>query len=191
MEELSALLSTLEEIGNSDEELYDTDVKEKMNEVIVEIFINENPDFIIPKSFSMFSELSDKKIQNAFKTFRSCLNTKNLDHKEKFILLGANGAATKKGQISECFFGEITEDSLSLKVRESSYSWLKNDWVYYLFMITPAVLLFSLTYYLGSNRLNRYWYILIIFLIIVVSLIIGDKFWQFCANNSFRKNENT
>jgi len=61
MEELSALLGTLEEIGNSDEELYDTDVKEKMNEVIIEIFINENPDFIIPKSFSMFSELSEKK----------------------------------------------------------------------------------------------------------------------------------
>jgi len=76
----------------------------------------------MPESFGMFSKLCDKKIKNSFETLRSNLNTKKLDRKTKFLLLSSKGLITKNKQISECFFGEIIEDSLTRKVPELSCS---------------------------------------------------------------------
>jgi len=58
-----------------------------------------------------------------------------------------------------------------------------------MFLAIPAALLFALIYYFDLNHPNKFWFILIFFSVLMVSSIIGDKFWRFCANNSFRKNK--
>lgn len=191
MEELSALINQLEDIGNYIGDLYDTDVKEQMNEAIVEIFINENNEYQVPDSFGMFSEASDRAVQQAFKQFQSCMSNKDINYKNKLELLSPNGTTSKNGQIAGCFFGEITESSLSSEHKESTYSWLEYEWVYYLFLIVPGAALFSITFIFNSSKLHGLWYIALFVVIMLISFVVGDKLWQFCADISFRKNNNT
>ena len=191
MEELSALLNRLEDIGTSNEELYDTDVREQMNEVMIEIFIKENSEYHIPESFGMFSEASDKEIYEAFKSFKNGLNKKHIDYKTKISLLGPNGITSKNGQISECFFGEITEKTLLQIPANTPATWLQYDWVYYLFLLFPCLVLTSLIIFFWPNNINLGWYILIFIVVILISFVLGDKLYQFFADRAYRKNVNT
>lgn len=187
MEELSALINQLENIGNSSDELYDTDVKEQMNEVIVEIFINEKDEYQVPDSFGMFSQESDRAIQQAFAQLQSALRNKNINYKAKLDLLSRNGIISNNGQISECFFGEITQSTLSDELESSPYSWLQYEWVYYLFLIVPGAALFTITYIFSPYILHGLWYIPLFVVIMLTSFFVGDKLWRFFADNSFRK----
>jgi len=191
MEELSTLINRLEDIGASSGELYDTDVKEHMNEALVEIFIKENNKYRVPDSFGMFSKASDRSVLQAFTQFQFDLIKNNLNYKTKLDLLSPNGITSKNGQITECFFGEVSESSLSDKPKLTAYSWLQYEWVYYLFILAPGIIFLSITYIFFSSILHGLWYMPLFVLLIVASFIIGDTLWKFCVNYSLRKNEST
>lgn len=191
MEELFALINQLEDIGASSEELYDTDVKEQMNEALVEIFIKENKGYQVPASFGMFSKSSDRAVQQAFTKFQSDLSNRSINYKSKLNLLNPNGITSNNSQIAECFFGEITESSLLDEHKLSAYSWLQYEWVYYLFLTILGAALFLITYIISSSIIHGLWYIPLFVVIMLISFVVGDKLWQFCADKSFRKNENT
>ena len=71
---LLELLHRLEVIGNSHEELFDSVVREAMDDVITFGFLKSQPDFAMPSAFSMFSAEADQQIADAFAWFLPAAN---------------------------------------------------------------------------------------------------------------------
>jgi hypothetical protein len=66
---LLELLHRLEAIGNSHEELFDSAVREAMDDVVTYGFLKPKSDFVLPTAFAMFSAEADQQIADAFAWF--------------------------------------------------------------------------------------------------------------------------
>lgn len=185
---LNELLNNLEAIGEICPELYDTYVKEQTSSALIEILFHQYSQYQIPNSFGMFSEEANKEIQIAFKNFANQCRDIDYDFNEKLDLLGPEGSATTKGQISECFFGEITNDVIYPKPKVLKRHWLDTPVVFGIFLGLPAIIILILLKFLFPDYLNNKIIFVIAFCISAfVSIVVGHSFWQYCANKTFRK----
>ena len=62
---LSGLLDALDEIAGQHEEVFDTDVRERMWEVIQRRYLRLEPGFAIPAQLGMFSEAGNRRLREA------------------------------------------------------------------------------------------------------------------------------
>jgi hypothetical protein len=61
-------MERLEAIGEQHEELYDTDVRERMFEAVKRAFLKPEPDYQLPKDFGMFEASSNSPIRDRYAT---------------------------------------------------------------------------------------------------------------------------
>lgn len=66
---LTAFLDQLERIGLEHDELYDTDVRERMAEVIERTLVEGAGPIDVPRSLGMFSEEGNARVQAALATY--------------------------------------------------------------------------------------------------------------------------
>lgn len=191
MDALEQLLSSLEKIGDNHTELYDTDVKEQMCEAFIEIYFRNNVEYEVPDSFGLFSGDANQQVWAVFVDFRNQYTLFNSDLKSKLELVGSDGVSSPKGQVAECFFGEITESLLTSESRIIKYQWLSKDWVYYLFLVIPGIIISALGLYMFSGYINGLGLLVVLVVAILPSVLIGDYAWQYLANNTFRKSFET
>ena len=66
MEEiLRMLLNRLEAIGKDYEELFDSDVRQKMSNAIMEGFVRAKPGFVLPREFGLFTPEANAAVRTA------------------------------------------------------------------------------------------------------------------------------
>lgn len=63
------LLESLETIGNSYGELYDSEVRERMGVAIMEAFVRQRADYVIPDDLGMFSEPANRVVHSAIQRY--------------------------------------------------------------------------------------------------------------------------
>lgn len=85
---MAALLEDLEQIGGVHPEIYDTDVRERIWEMIERVLIEQTGDFEVPEDLGMFSAEGNREL-------RECLeqNLKNL--KAVFDVFGLDTEAKR------------------------------------------------------------------------------------------------
>ena len=66
---LLELLHRLEEIGEEHEELFDSDVREAMDDVVFSGFVKPKPGYVLPDKFGMFSTEGDELVREVFLWF--------------------------------------------------------------------------------------------------------------------------
>jgi len=189
MNALIKLLNNLEAIGEAYPELYDTDVKEQTGDALIEILFRRNSSYSIPSTFGMFSEEANRRIQFAFQEFASDCRDWPGDFNKDLELLGPRGAVSQKGQIAECFFGEITEDVIYPKPKKARHhDWLDTPFVFVIFLSVPGILILVLAYLVVPAYMSNGLIFLIAFTIAsFISLVLGDYLWHRCANRTFRR----
>src|SRR3954468_11431534 len=62
---LSYLLESLEEIGEGHPELYDTDVRERLWDLVDHRIMQGDSNYPVPSDFGMFSEAANRKLHEA------------------------------------------------------------------------------------------------------------------------------
>lgn len=101
-------LNRLETISEKHDELTDTDVRERLHEVINWYFVWGNPLFDFPQYYSMFSKKGNKLVSTATKKFITA--TQNIVTpigQERNDLLENPSAITLSGQSYDTFIGSI------------------------------------------------------------------------------------
>ena len=66
---LKRFLDALDSIGDQNEELFDSDVRQRMSNAIMEGFVRNRKDYEIPNDFGMFSEQANAAVRNAILNF--------------------------------------------------------------------------------------------------------------------------
>ena len=59
------LLESLESIGNSHGEIYDSEVRDQMGVAIMEAFVRRRPDYVVPSDLGMCSDEANLKVSTA------------------------------------------------------------------------------------------------------------------------------
>jgi hypothetical protein len=72
---LLELLSRLEGLGESHEELYDSEVRERMGDAIMEGYVRRTPGYEVPARFGMFTEAADAEVREALAAYMKSANT--------------------------------------------------------------------------------------------------------------------
>lgn len=67
--ELSQLLNSLDRIGESNGEIGDTDVREKMSEAVHRTFIEPVDSYELPNEFGMYSDEANASVKSALESF--------------------------------------------------------------------------------------------------------------------------
>jgi hypothetical protein len=73
-EHLLKLLSTLESLGNHYDELYDSEVREAMGEVIMQGFVRCIEEYEIPAQFGMFTPNAEKSVRDSIASYIDSAN---------------------------------------------------------------------------------------------------------------------
>ena len=66
---LLELLETLEAIGHSHEEIYDTVCREEMGNAVFQLFIKPTADYILPDDFGLYSDDANQQVKTALHHF--------------------------------------------------------------------------------------------------------------------------
>jgi hypothetical protein len=66
---LLELLCDLERIGQSHEELYDSEVREQMGNAVMAAFVRQTPGYVFPDQFGMFSEAANAEVRKALASY--------------------------------------------------------------------------------------------------------------------------
>ena len=67
--ELRKLLERLEQIGEAHPELFDSDVRQSMSNVLVDGLARMKPDFTVPAFLGMYTPEGDEKVRTALASF--------------------------------------------------------------------------------------------------------------------------
>lgn len=81
---LHTLLEQLSAIGEDHEEVYDTDVRERMRQAIFDGFLQSTPHFSTPRGFGMFTEEGNRRVRDAIDTYISAARSYASDHQLNF-----------------------------------------------------------------------------------------------------------
>jgi hypothetical protein len=73
---LRDLMEALEVIGQGHEELYDTEVRERMSDAVRRAFLKPEPGFTIPGEFGMFDDASNAAIGRAIAAYVAKANAR-------------------------------------------------------------------------------------------------------------------
>lgn len=68
-EVLMELLHRLEAVGDTHGELFDSDVREAMDDAVFHGFIKPKPGYILPETFAMYTQEGDRKVQEVMAWF--------------------------------------------------------------------------------------------------------------------------
>lgn len=71
---LLELLQRLELLGETHEELYDSEAREEMGRIVMDGFVRRNPEFVMPDRLGMRSEDADLELRQALASY---INTAN------------------------------------------------------------------------------------------------------------------
>jgi hypothetical protein len=71
---LQTLLNALSEIGKDHPELYDSEVRERMGEVIMQAFVRAIPGYVVPDTFGLYSADANAKVRVAIDRYVSHAN---------------------------------------------------------------------------------------------------------------------
>jgi hypothetical protein len=74
---LLKLLTTLEALGEIHEELYDSEVRERMRNAIMDGFVREKPNFEVPRDLGMFTDEANGAVQRALEIYISAANKRS------------------------------------------------------------------------------------------------------------------
>ena len=66
---LLELLETLEEIGRSHEEIFDTVCREEMGNAVFQLFIKPSPNYDLPDDFGLFSADANQRVKTALRQY--------------------------------------------------------------------------------------------------------------------------
>jgi hypothetical protein len=107
---LIELMEQLEAIGEQHEELYDTDVRERMFEAVKRAFLKPERGYQLPKDFGMFDAASNPPIRDALQKYvtkaSQRAHTLGISKPEDRLAAFQDiGAQTKTGQSYDSFFG--------------------------------------------------------------------------------------
>jgi hypothetical protein len=112
-ETLRSLLEEMEAVGNSQEELYDTDVREQMAEAISRGFVHLEPGYTLPLKFGMFSDKGNAEVRSALATFLTkapgAARVEGLDTPAKRLAAFQDQSVltSGEGQAYDTFFGHV------------------------------------------------------------------------------------
>jgi hypothetical protein len=73
-EALLQLLTTLEALGETHEELYDSEVRERMGNAIRDGYVREKPNYEVPSDLGMYSDEANEAVQRAIETYIAAAN---------------------------------------------------------------------------------------------------------------------
>jgi hypothetical protein len=184
------LLNTFEEIGVSQAELYDTDVKEQTSERFVQLFFLGDTKSLGAAEYGMFSALGNQAIQSAFEVFASHLAKSDefaaADDVAKWRIF--NSVVTHHGQLAVHFFGALTPDNIRPAVGPRGRHRLQATPVYISFIVMPAVVVFLVVFLAFPNLLDGPIKTLaLVAMVAFASLFVGDYSYQYLANRTYRK----
>ena len=113
-QKLERLLNTLEEIGEEHGEIYDTDCREQMNAAIVNGFIFQKENYIIPDSFGLYKEEANKAVKEALTAYIEAMLplAKESSAEERLEMFQDEDVVSDEGQDPDEFFGWIDSDDL-------------------------------------------------------------------------------
>jgi ABC-type multidrug transport system fused ATPase/permease subunit len=107
---LEKLLNELEEIGEEHSELYDTECREQMREVIHQSFIMQNGDYVIPDSVGLFSDEGNKRVIKALSRYLIAIESVTEDTsslQERLAIFQDDEVYSDDGQSMDDFFGWV------------------------------------------------------------------------------------
>jgi hypothetical protein len=108
---LSGLLDALEEVAEQHEEIFDTDVRERMWEVIQHRYLRLEPGFAIPADLGLFSNAGNRRLREALehhlRNLVAVADVFALDTEDKRLRTISNPAVTSepRGYRFDDFFG--------------------------------------------------------------------------------------
>ncbi len=106
-------LNQLEDIADENDELTDTDVRERLHEVINWYFIWGHPiDKHFPKKYAMFSEVGDKLVEKVTRIFIETANKEAADvpvGQARNDLIEKSGIETASGEYFDTYLGSSEE----------------------------------------------------------------------------------
>ena len=111
MEELlQRLMSRLERIAETHEEIYDTDVREQMSEAIFDGFIRPTSNFTLPNEFGMFSAEGNRLVKEAVAAYIPAANARAAalgltSFRSRLDAFQNDNVQTESGQLPDEFFG--------------------------------------------------------------------------------------
>jgi hypothetical protein len=108
--ELRRLLERLEQIGDTDPELFDSDVRQVMSNALVDGLARLQPDFTLPSSFKMFSAEADEEVRKALQAFldvarRLVIEQGLTTFHERLAAIQNRSVVTAEGNDYDEFFG--------------------------------------------------------------------------------------
>jgi hypothetical protein len=103
---LLQLLTELMSIGNDHEELFDSDVRDAMSDVIFRSYLKPDPSYVIPAKFGMFSSDADGRIYQTLSIFldRAC-PTAPSSFQERLAVFQDSTVTVQDGLGFDDFFG--------------------------------------------------------------------------------------
>lgn len=106
---LLQLLMTLEQIGEAHPELYDTDVREQMWQIIHDGFLHPTTAFKFPESFGLFSPEGNEEVRQALSTYLrvAAPAALNMESGARWAAFQDSGVKTPAGNAFEEFFGWV------------------------------------------------------------------------------------
>lgn len=112
-QKLETLINTLEDIGEDHGEVYDTDCREQMNEAILNAFIFEKENYVIPNTFGLYEEEGNKAVKKALETYINSMLplTKNATPEERLEMF-QDEVYSEEGESPDEFFGWVDAEDL-------------------------------------------------------------------------------
>jgi hypothetical protein len=116
MEEiLKRLLARLEEIGSTNEELYDSDVRQQIRNAIMDGFVRGQPNYAIPDDFKMFTAQANLAVKDAVVEYISAASQMATVYglarfHERLTALQDHRVRTSTGQDYEEFIGHSNSE---------------------------------------------------------------------------------
>jgi hypothetical protein len=117
MEELlKQLLNRLEDVGETNSEIYDTECRDQMGDAVADGFLLAAADFVLPNSFGLYSAPANRKVRDALASYIDEANRRAaalgiLKFKERLSAF-QNGAikSDRFGCYFDNFFGYMPPD---------------------------------------------------------------------------------
>jgi hypothetical protein len=107
---LRSLLDDLDKVSNESDEIFDTDVRERMWDAVEKAFINPRPGYLLPSEFGMFTQLGNARVREALRRFiqrASAWAERNRvkSRESRLASFQDSAVASRKGSHYDDFFG--------------------------------------------------------------------------------------
>jgi hypothetical protein len=112
---LEKLLTDLEEIGEEHGEIYDTECREQMREVIHNAFVFQKEEYVMPNTFGLYSPEGNEFVAKALNRYLIAIEPLTQDvqtAKERLAIFQDDEVYSEGGESLDEFFGWVDEEDL-------------------------------------------------------------------------------